>query len=210
MYTSPSTTPMSPTLAVPPGPSETASIKSNKSSKSGLSFISKDGKSPSTAATSLVETNVEGQVSNLSLGEGDTYSADGISTDNRDRIRIVYLTEQVSHHPPISAFHGACPSRNLEITGIDQISAKVSGTSLRVAPGSFNKGIFVKIRGGHGMGEQYHITHPVAHVNGLLRGSFYVTVGDSTIITCTGGKNDAGFRYRAVIEYKEEVSLRHP
>jgi hypothetical protein len=90
------------------------------------------------------------------------------------------------------------------MTGIDQITAKVSGTTLRVAPGSHNKGIYINITGGPGEGEKYHITHPIASVNGILRGSFYLTVGDTTIITCTGSKS--GQMLRTLIEYKEEVS----
>ena len=89
--------------------------------------------------------------------------------------------------------------------GIDQISAKVSGTSVRVAAGEYNQGLFIDIAGGPGEGEQYHITHPVAHVNGIFRGSFYVTVADSTIITCTGGKH--AHKFRTILEYKEEVIL---
>jgi oxysterol-binding protein-related protein 9/10/11 len=116
---------------------------------------------------------------------------------------VVYLTEQVSHHPPVSAYYAACPARSLELYGIDQISAKVSGTTLRVLPGQFNQGLYVNITDGHGKGEKYHITHPTASVNGILRGSFYVTVGDTTIITCTGGKG--GQKFRTIIEYKEEV-----
>lgn len=58
---------------------------------------------------------------------------------------------------------------------------------------------------GPGKGESYHITHPIASVNGILRGSFYVTIGDTTVITCTGNKS--GPNLRAVIEYKEEVSV---
>ncbi len=77
--------------------------------------------------------------------------------------------------------------------------------TVRVIPGSYNKGMFVKITGGHGEGEMYQVTHPVASVNGLLRGSFYVTVADTTIITCTGGKH--GPKFRAIIEYKEESWL---
>ncbi|KAJ7698567.1 hypothetical protein B0H17DRAFT_1196675 [Mycena rosella] len=179
--------------AVAASPSlETASVKSghsSKSTRSGLSSISKTGQSPSTAATSLEAPNAE--MSQLNLGAPDNH------------VRVIYITEQVSHHPPVSAYYAACPSRSLELYGIDQISAKVSGTTLRVAPGSFNKGIFVNITGGPGAGEHYNITHPIASVNGLLRGSFYVTVGDSTIITCTGGKQ----RFRAIIEYKEESWL---
>ena len=183
--------------------SEAGSIKSGKSSKSnrsGVSVISKLGsnKSPSTAATSPqqgADVSINAQISNLSL-------ADNASDE---RVRVVYMTEQVSHHPPVSAYFAACPARSLELTGIDQISAKVSGTTLRVAPGSFNKGIFINITGGHGEGERYHITHPVASVNGILRGSFYITVSDTTIITASGGTN--GESLRTIIEYKEEVSL---
>jgi hypothetical protein len=91
------------------------------------------------------------------------------------------------------------------MSGIDQISAKVSGTTLRVSPGQHNKGIFVNLTGGPGEGERYHITHPVAAVNGILRGSFYVTVSESTIITCEGGK--PGHKFRTIIEYKEESWL---
>ena len=94
--------------------------------------------------------------------------------------------------------------RQVELRGVDQISAKVSGTTLRVSPGSLNKGIFLKITGGHGEGEEYHITHPIASVNGILRGNFYITVTDSTIVTGKGAKD--GVNYRAIIEYKEEVS----
>ncbi|KAF7323647.1 hypothetical protein MKEN_00585400 [Mycena kentingensis (nom. inval.)] len=167
---------------------ETASVKSARSSRSGISAFSKTGKSPSTAATSLDVPAAE--VSQLNLAAPDA-------------VRVIYLTEQVSHHPPVSAYYAKCPSRSLELYGIDQISARVSGTTLRVSPGQFNKGLYVNITGGPGKGEQYNLNHPIAHVNGLLRGSFYVTVSESTIISCVGGNQ----RFRAVIEYKEESWL---
>ncbi|KAJ8688685.1 hypothetical protein PTI98_013447 [Pleurotus ostreatus] len=185
--------------------SETASVRSAKSSKSGLSLVSKPGKSPSTAATSpqqIPGQNIDAQMSNLNLGD-ETASSDDLGT--QERLRVVYVTEQVSHHPPVSAYYAACPAKHVEMMGIDQISAKVSGTTLRVAPGNFNKGIYINLTGGHGEGEKYHITHPVASVNGILRGSFYVTVGDTTIITCSTGK--PGRRFRTIIEYKEESWL---
>ncbi|KAI1798004.1 hypothetical protein LXA43DRAFT_1056258 [Ganoderma leucocontextum] len=197
---------------VHPTLSESASIKSAKSGFSGLSFMSRGG--PSTTAKTtpstspeLVERNPAAGMSDLSLASGgaDLVEADDGPAD-QPRIRVVYLTEQVSHHPPVSAYHAVCPSRHLELSGIDQISAKVSGTTLRVMPGSFNKGIFVRITGDAGAGETYHITHPVASVNGLLRGSFYVTVGDSTVITCAGGAAD-GQKLRVIIDYKEESWL---
>lgn len=137
------------------------------------------------------------------MGSRSSSDDDGVPAD-ASRIRIVYVTEQISHHPPVSAYLATCPARHVELSGIDQISAKVSGTTLRVSPGHFNKGLFVKITGGPGEGELYNITHPVASVNGILRGSFYVTVGESTVITCTGGKPGA-IKFRTIIDYKEEV-----
>ena len=63
----------------------------------------------------------------------------------------------------------------------------------------------MNVNGGPGKGEMYHITHPVAFVNGILRGKFYLTVEDSSIITCSGGKD--GPNLRSIIEYKEEVRI---
>lgn len=203
---------------VPPPPaqgSETVSVKSNRSGKSSkstrsalsLTSTSKDKTSPtlSTAPTSSCDAGL----SKLSLsplnGSGSGRNDKDKDKDRGgDHIRVVYVTEQVSHHPPVSAYYASCPLRGVEMAGIDQISAKVSGTTVRVAPGSFNKGIYINLTSGPGMGEKYHITHPVANVNGILRGSFYITVGDSTIVTCIGAK---GVAYRAVIEYKEESWL---
>ncbi|KAG6831072.1 hypothetical protein H0H92_012995 [Tricholoma furcatifolium] len=179
---------------------ETQSIQSAKSSKStfsGLSFKSKTGKSPSTAATTPLNSGVDdinGQVSSLNLADGED-----------QRLRVVFLTEQVSHHPPVSAFFASCPERHIELTGIDQISAKVSGTAVRVSPGELNKGLFLNINGGPGEGERYRISHPLASINGILRGSFYVTIDNSTIITCEGGR--PGQKFRTIIEYKEESWL---
>ena len=199
--------------------SETASlsgrsIKSGKSAISGLSTLSRGTSTPgkSTPATSpdLIETNLEAGISDLNLNEEEenvelVEGDDTPEAGGRRRVRVVFLTEQVSHHPPVSAFHAVCPSRSTELSGIDQISAKVSGTTIRIVPGSFNKGIFVRLTGGPGKGETYRVTHPVGSVNGILRGSFYITMSEATIIECSGGSD--GEKLRAVIEYKEESWL---
>ncbi|KAH9835322.1 uncharacterized protein C8Q71DRAFT_710027 [Rhodofomes roseus] len=197
--------------------SETASlsgrsIKSGKSVVSGLSTLSRGTSTPgkSTPATSpdLVETNLEAGVSSLNLNDGSTElleADDAPEVEGKRRVRVVFLTEQVSHHPPVSAFYASCPSRKTELMGVDQISAKVSGTTIRIVPGSYNKGIFVRLTGGPGEGETYQITHPVGSVNGILRGSFYITMCEATIIECSGGTDEE--KLRAVIEYKEESWL---
>lgn len=181
---------------------ETDSVKSSRSAFSYMSF-GRTAKSTPATSPEPVETNIDAQMSSLSLGAGATELLEGDSDEKTKRIRVIYVTEQVSHHPPVSSYYASCPARQINLRGVDQISAKVSGTTLRVSPGSYNKGIFIDITGGPGEGEEYHITHPIASVNGILRGNFYITVADSTVITVKGAKG--GVNYRAVIEYKEEV-----
>ncbi|EKM56961.1 uncharacterized protein PHACADRAFT_254378, partial [Phanerochaete carnosa HHB-10118-sp] len=155
--------------------------------------------------------------SSVQLIEEDSPVTSPMITDGEPRrLRTLYLTEQISHHPPVSAYHAVCPTRRVSMCGIDQISAKVSGTTVRVAPGTHNKGIFLRVEdriSEDGKPERYHMSHPPAHVNGILRGSFYITVSESTYVTCTdgpgwivpGGK-DKGKRVglRSIIDYREE------
>ena len=147
------------------------------------------------AATSWKQKQMK-RLSKLSLATGDWMGKTA---------RVVYVTEQVSHHHPVFVYFATCPVRSLELFGINQISAKVSGMTLRVSPGQYNQGIFVRIMGGFGEGEWYHIMHPVVSVNGILRGSFYVTVGESMIINVSGGK--PGQRFRTIIEKEEVLSF---
>ena len=85
-------------------------------------------------------------------------------------VTVSYLTEQTSHHPPVSAFWVACPEKGVSACGFDQISAKFTGTSIRVTSGQHNLGIFVKLE--RRDDELYQMTHPAAHLGGLLRGKW--------------------------------------
>lgn len=83
-------------------------------------------------------------------------------------VKVSYLTEQTSHHPPVSAFWVDCPEKGITAKGYDQLSAKFTGTSIRVTPGAHNLGIFITLHSRDE--EQYQLTHPAAHLGGLLRG----------------------------------------
>ncbi|OQE37071.1 hypothetical protein PENCOP_c010G00898 [Penicillium coprophilum] len=124
-------------------------------------------------------------------------SSNGSSTvtDGDEKVKVCYLTEQTSHHPPVSAFYIDCPERGVSARGFDQISAKFTGTSIRVSPGQHNLGIFVNIEK---RDEEYQLTHPNAHLGGILRGALSVTVADTCYVTCpkTGLK--------AILQYMEE------
>ena len=111
-------------------------------------------------------------------------------------IRVSYLTEQTSHHPPVSAFFIDCPEKGLTARGFDQLSAKFTGTSIKVTPGEHNLGIFITLAKRDN--EQYQLTHPAAHLGGLLRGALSVTVGDQCYITCTKTK------IKTILHYVEE------
>lgn len=110
-----------------------------------------------------------------------TSLVNGQSTTNKP-VKVSYLTEQTSHHPPVSAFFVDCPEKGIIARGYDQLSAKFTGTSLRVSPGNHNLGIFITLQ--NRGNEEYQLRHPVAHLGGLLRGSLSVTVADTCTITC--------------------------
>ena len=121
-----------------------------------------------------------------------------ISTQNKP-VRLSYITEQTSHHPPVSAFYVDCPVKGISARGFDQLSAKFTGTSIRVTPGNHNLGIFVNIepRGN----EEYQLTHPIAHLGGFIRGSLAITVADTCFVTCPKTKQ------KTILEYMEESWL---
>ncbi|KZO98536.1 hypothetical protein CALVIDRAFT_535177 [Calocera viscosa TUFC12733] len=103
----------------------------------------------------------------------------------------------------MSSYYYEVVDRGIQVTGVDQISARLSGASVRIAPGDKNKGVFIRLTSGFGEGEEYQITHPIAAVNGLLTMRLYASITDSVIITCRGGKD--GKLLRAIIEYKDEA-----
>ncbi|KAG8714173.1 hypothetical protein FRC08_012279 [Ceratobasidium sp. 394] len=176
------------TIPEPTLPSETASVRSTVSTSGPNAARSKH--------------KLSGELSpGLGEDEEDEFEDAEDGQTNGDRVRVVFLTEQVSHHPPISSYYISAPERGIEACGVDQISAKVAGTTVRVTPGASNKGIFIKLNKGAGSGETYRITHPSANVNGIFRGQFYATMSDSTVVTCDRLGKDS---LRAVIEYKDE------
>ncbi|KAE8348149.1 hypothetical protein BDV28DRAFT_144258 [Aspergillus coremiiformis] len=115
---------------------------------------------------------------------------------NGGAVKVCYLTEQTSHHPPVSAFFIDCPQRGVSARGFDQISAKFTGTSIRVAPGQHNLGIFVNIAPRDN--EEYQLTHPAAHLGGLLRGALAITVSDTCYVNCPKT------RIKVILQYMED------
>ena len=132
-------------------------------------------------------------------GEARKTTATTSSDTTNKLVRVSYITEQTSHHPPVSAFFVDCPVKGITARGYDQLSAKFTGTSIRVTPGAHNLGIFINIQSRGN--EEYQLTHPTAHLGGLIRGSLSVTVADTCFITCPKTQ------IKVILHYLEESWL---
>ncbi|KAB8659294.1 hypothetical protein FH972_026183 [Carpinus fangiana] len=124
-----------------------------------------------------------------------TKPSDTQAASEEQPLTVSFLTEQTSHHPPVSAYYIDCPEKGLSARGFDQLSAQFTGTSIKVAPGQYNRGIFVSL---DKHGEKYHLTHPIAYLGGLLRGSLSVSVADSCFVYCPQSK------LKAILYYPSE------
>ncbi|RKP38088.1 oxysterol-binding protein [Dimargaris cristalligena] len=112
------------------------------------------------------------------------------------KLRVEYITEQISHHPPVSAYHYRCLERGIHASGLDHICARFTGTSVRVEPGERARGLYLQLD--QRDNEAYTVTHPAGNVTGFLRGQLTVQIADQSVVTCpqTG--------LALIIIYKEE------
>ncbi|KAJ3468768.1 hypothetical protein MRS44_002833 [Fusarium solani] len=161
---------------------------------------------PRIETSGLQKTNgtPKGSLSNLKVAAKGDKNASSVSlsvpqhgsSKDTKLVRVSYLTEQTSHHPPVSAFHVTCPEKGITARGFDQITAKFTGTSVKVLPGEHNMGIFISLDKRDG--ETYQLTHPAAHLGGLLRGALSVSVSEMAYITCPKTK------IKVILHYIEE------
>ncbi|KAI9359680.1 hypothetical protein DFJ73DRAFT_656471 [Zopfochytrium polystomum] len=123
-------------------------------------------------------------------------------------VRIDCLTEQILHTPPVSAFYYDCPEKGITARGVDHVSAKFTGTAIKVGAGAFNAGVYLSIRRRRRRSpeeeEEYNMTYPWASINGWLSGKPYITVSETTVVSCpaTG--------LRCILLYKDEPFFGSP
>ncbi|KAI0243500.1 Oxysterol-binding protein OBPa, partial [Massospora cicadina] len=102
-----------------------------------------------------------------------------------------YISEQISHHPPVSAYVFASPENNFIIHGEMRPKSKFYGTSAA----THLEGA-ARIQLLNHPGEEYVITYPSIHVYGILFGKLIYELGDITTIRCD--KADLGCK----VEFK--------
>lgn len=121
---------------------------------------------------------------------------------------LVFLAEQVSHHPPVSAFYAELQARNISFTGHIYTKSAFLGMSVAVSvsfiyPQHVDTNVLQVHNLGEGKvsllshGEDYILTFPSAYGNSILT-TPWVELGGTTKISCpqTG--------YSANIEFKRK------
>uniref|UniRef100_A0AAR2J2T4 Oxysterol-binding protein n=1 Tax=Pygocentrus nattereri TaxID=42514 RepID=A0AAR2J2T4_PYGNA len=101
-----------------------------------------------------------------------------------------YLAEQVSHHPPISAFFVSNRKDGFCISGSILAKSKFYGNSLSAILDGKAKLLLL------GRDEEYVITMPYAHCKGILYGTMTLELGGKVTIECEKTK------YFAELEFK--------
>ncbi|XP_066934396.1 oxysterol-binding protein-related protein 8-like isoform X1 [Clytia hemisphaerica] len=110
--------------------------------------------------------------------------------NEKNQSKTFFLAEQVSHHPPVSAFYCSNRKDGYVIGGSILAKSKFYGNSTSAILDGTATLTLLKL------GEDYTVTMPYAHVKGLLIGSITMELGGVVNIRCekTG--------YNAEIEFK--------
>ncbi|XP_067931574.1 oxysterol-binding protein-related protein 11-like isoform X2 [Watersipora subatra] len=91
--------------------------------------------------------------------------------------KLIYTAEQVSHHPPVSAFHVTCPQKAISLTGSLWTKSKFMGMSIGVTLVGNLKLVLPEYN------EEYVMTLPSAYARSILTYP-WVELGDKCTITC--------------------------
>ena len=133
---------------------------------------------------------------NVDLKE-HTGSAIVDAAESKYEAKVSCVTEQIMHQPPVSAFYYECKKTGVIARGVDHVTAKFTGTSVKVGAGDFNHGVFVQLTSREN--EEYNCSYPWASLSGLITGKPYITVSERSIIICPVTK------IKCIILYKDEV-----
>lgn len=117
--------------------------------------------------------------------------------------RTFYIAEQVSHHPPISAFYVTNRPDGFCISGSILAKSKFYGNSLSAILDGTARLTFLT------RGETYAITMPYAHCKGILMGTLTMELGGKVDIVCekTGYRTELEFKLKPFLGGAELCNL---
>ncbi|KAG5460039.1 MAG: hypothetical protein BJ554DRAFT_7960, partial [Olpidium bornovanus] len=84
----------------------------------------------------------------------------------QDGTEALFVSEQVSHHPPVSAYYYASPENNLTVVGEMRPKSKFLGNSAATVMEGFTHIEFT-----NRPGEEYVVSLPTVYVRGILFGT---------------------------------------
>ncbi|RWS16720.1 Oxysterol-binding protein-related protein 8-like protein [Dinothrombium tinctorium] len=117
--------------------------------------------------------------------------------------RTFYIAEQVSHHPPISAFYVTNRKDGFCISGSILAKSKFYGNSVSaILDGTARLTLLTR-------GEDYLITMPYAHCKGILMGTLTLELGGKVEIKCekTGYYTELEFKLKPFLGGSEFSNL---
>ncbi|KAI0820636.1 Oxysterol-binding protein [Trametes gibbosa] len=104
--------------------------------------------------------------------------------DYPDGSRGFYIAEQVSHHPPISAFYYVSPANKVAVIGELRPKSKFLGNSVSTTMEGENRVYLL----GRPDDKEYVISMPNMYARGILWGKMFLELGDS----CTAKNEQTG------------------
>ncbi|GMM34263.1 oxysterol-binding protein [Saccharomycopsis crataegensis] len=102
----------------------------------------------------------------------------------------VLLSEQVSHHPPVTAYSIINEKNNTYLSGYNEVKTQIYATSLTLNVKQYGNAILEY----RDLNENYLVTLPGLHIEGLLMASPYVELDGKSYIQSSSG-------YITVIEF---------
>ncbi|KAJ1922252.1 Oxysterol-binding protein OBPa [Mycoemilia scoparia] len=97
-----------------------------------------------------------------------------------DDSRSFYISEQVSHHPPITAMYYNNPQHGIRINGELRPISRFFGNSVAMMLDSKSYGkIYLDSHG-----EEYNITYPNMYARGILFGKMFLELGEKSTVIC--------------------------
>lgn len=117
--------------------------------------------------------------------------------------KTYYIAEQVSHHPPVSAFYITNRQDGFCISGSILTKSKFYGNSISaMLEGTARLTLLTR-------GEDYLITFPYAHCKGIFLGPLAFELGGKVNISCdkTGYKTELEFKLKPFFSFEDQCNL---
>ncbi|XP_051977165.1 oxysterol-binding protein-related protein 8-like isoform X2 [Xyrauchen texanus] len=122
--------------------------------------------------------------------------------NNRTNSKTFYIAEQVSHHPPVSAFYVSNRKDGFCLSGSILAKSKFYGNSLSAILDGEARLTFLN------RGEDYVMNMPYAHCKGILYGTMTLELGGQITIACekTGYSAQLEFKLKPFLGSSDNVN----